>query len=187
MPDRSPHEAPTWRPPEESEQLSGRLDAAEVNRLPDSAFAFPVLRKEPLTSASHVRDALARFDQVQGAGDTDRDLAFANIRQAASYFGVHVAEDSWRDLGRLAVSGADKPFNHQVRGWTVGQLRQALEGIPEDLPLRVMIAEEPDGKFVAEQVVISAGPWYGHGRGPGVPPDFFEIGSDFPFSQYRRS
>jgi hypothetical protein len=114
MPDRSPHDAPTWRPPEESEQLSGTLDAAEVNRLPDSAFAFPALRKEPLVSASHVRDALARFDQVQeasdtdralarfdqvqGASDTDRALAFANILQAAEYFGVHVTESSWHDL-----------------------------------------------------------------------------------------
>jgi len=92
------HEAPTWQPVEESEQLSGRLDAAEVDRLPDSAFAFPGLRKEPLVSATHVRDALARFDQVQGASDADRALAFANILQAASYFGVHVSEDSWHDL-----------------------------------------------------------------------------------------
>jgi hypothetical protein len=92
------HDEPTWRPPEASEQLSGRLDAAEVNRLPDSAFAFPELRKEPLVSATHVRDALARFDQVEGASDADRALAFANIRAAASYFGVHVAEGSWHDL-----------------------------------------------------------------------------------------
>jgi hypothetical protein len=83
------------------------------------------------------------------------------------------------------VSGDEEQFNHQARAWTVGELRQALEGIPEDLPVRVMIASEPDGKFIAEQVVISAGPW--HGRGPGLPPDYFEIGSDFPFSQYRRS
>jgi hypothetical protein len=91
-------DAPTWQPPEAAEQLTGRLDAAEVNRLPDSAFAFPGLRKEPLVSATHVRDALARFDQVEGASDADRALAFANIRAAASYFGVHLAEDSWHDL-----------------------------------------------------------------------------------------
>jgi hypothetical protein len=91
-------DAPTWRLPEESEQLSGRLDAAEVNKLPDSAFAFPVLRKEPLVSATHVRDALARFDQVEGASDADRALAFANIQAAAAHFGVHVTEESWHDL-----------------------------------------------------------------------------------------
>jgi hypothetical protein len=98
MPEDSPHAAPTWRPPAGSEQVSGTLDAAQVNDLPDSAFAFPGLRKEPLVSASHVRNALARFDQVEGASDADRALAFANIREAASYFGVHVTESSWHDL-----------------------------------------------------------------------------------------
>jgi hypothetical protein len=91
-------DAPTWQPPADSEQLTGRLDAAETDNLPDSAFAFPGLRKEPLVSAGHVRDALARFDQVEGVSDADRALAFANIRAAASYFGVQVKEDSWHDL-----------------------------------------------------------------------------------------
>jgi hypothetical protein len=50
-----------------------------------------------LTDASHVRNALARFDQVEGVSDTDRDLAFANIK-AAEYYGVDVRESSWRDL-----------------------------------------------------------------------------------------
>jgi hypothetical protein len=98
MPQGSPFGTTTWRPPADSEQFTGTLDAAQVDDLPDSAFAFPGLRKEPLVSASHVRDALARFDQVQDASDADRELAFANILQAASYFGVHVAENSWRDL-----------------------------------------------------------------------------------------
>jgi hypothetical protein len=98
MPEDSPHDAPTWRPPADPGQFSGQLDAAQVEKLPDSAFAFPGLRKEPLVSASHVRNALARFDQVEGASDTDRAIAFANIREAASYFGVHMKEDSWHDL-----------------------------------------------------------------------------------------
>jgi hypothetical protein len=68
--------------------------------LPESVFAFPRQRKEPLTDASHVRDALARFDQVEGVSDADRDLAFANIKRAAQYYGVNVKENSWRELGR---------------------------------------------------------------------------------------
>jgi hypothetical protein len=98
MQDRSQSGAPTWQPPADSEQFSGTLDAAQVDKLPDSAFAFPGLRKEPLVSASHVRNALARFDQVEGATDADRALAFANILQAASHFGVQVTEQSWHDL-----------------------------------------------------------------------------------------
>jgi hypothetical protein len=98
MPEGSPQGTPTWRPPAESEQFTGTLDAAQVNGLPDSAFAFPGSRKEPLVSASHVRNALARFDQVEDVSDADRALAFANIREAASYFDVHMTESSWHDL-----------------------------------------------------------------------------------------
>jgi hypothetical protein len=92
------HVSPTWEPPPQDEQFAGNLDAAERNELPTSAFAFPAQRKEPITSASHVRDALSRFDRVQDVTDADRELAFENIRRAASYFGVNMTEQSWHDL-----------------------------------------------------------------------------------------
>jgi len=98
MTEKSQLPAPTWQPPPETEQFSGKLDAAERNELPASAFAFPRQRKEPMSSASHVRTALSRFDQVTGASDADRALAFANIRRAASYYDVDVSEKSWHDL-----------------------------------------------------------------------------------------
>ena len=66
---------------------------------PESVFAFPRQRKEPLTDASHVKNALARFDQVEGVSDADRELAFANIKKAAQYYGVELRESSWRELG----------------------------------------------------------------------------------------
>jgi hypothetical protein len=92
------HASPTWQPPSQDEQFSGTLDAAERNELPDSAYAFPAQRKEPLTSASHVRSALARFDQVEDVTDADRAQAFENIRRAASYYDVDMTEQSWPDL-----------------------------------------------------------------------------------------
>jgi hypothetical protein len=98
MPDETPAPAPTWQPPPDSEQFRGDLDAAERNELPASAYAFPRQRKEPLSSASHVRSALSRFDQVADVSDADRALAFENIRRAASYFDVDITEKSWRDL-----------------------------------------------------------------------------------------
>jgi hypothetical protein len=64
--------AATWKAPSKSDQQSGDLDAAERNELPDSAYAFPEQRKEPLNSASHVRNAIARFDQVKDVSDDDR-------------------------------------------------------------------------------------------------------------------
>ncbi|MFN7171398.1 MAG: DUF6582 domain-containing protein [Fimbriimonadaceae bacterium] len=76
----------------------GELTGGERSELPDSVFAFPYQRKEPLTDASHVRNAIARFNQVEGVSDDDRDLAWQNILAAARYYGVDVHESSWREL-----------------------------------------------------------------------------------------
>jgi hypothetical protein len=87
----------TWEPAHHSGE-HGRLDAAQVNALPESAFAFPQSRKEPMTDAAHVRNALARFNQVKDVSNADRDLAFANIIKAAKYYNVEVRETDWRQL-----------------------------------------------------------------------------------------
>lgn len=88
---------PTWEPCKPP--LSGRLSTAQIDSLPESCFAFPKSRKEPMTDAAHVRNALARFDQVAGVSDAERDLAFANIQKAAKHFGIDVKETDWRQLG----------------------------------------------------------------------------------------
>jgi hypothetical protein len=69
-------------------------------KLPDSAYAFPKEQKEPMTDASHVRNAIARFDQVKGVTDEERELAFANIQAAAKHFGVEMKETHWQQLGK---------------------------------------------------------------------------------------
>jgi hypothetical protein len=83
----------TWQPHEKHGRLTTQSD------LPDSVFAFPEQRKEPLTDAKHVRNAVARFDQVIGVPESARELAFANIKKAAQHYGVDLSETSWRDLG----------------------------------------------------------------------------------------
>ena len=83
----------TWKPHEKHGRLTKQSD------LPDSVYAFPKQRKEPLTDARHVRNAVARFDQVIDVSDADRTLAFANIEKAANYYDVNLAETSWHDLG----------------------------------------------------------------------------------------
>jgi hypothetical protein len=79
----------------------GKLNTSDRDDLPDSVYAFPNQRKEPLTDASHVRNALARFDQVEGVTDADREQAFANIKKAAEHYGVDIEAESWRDLGKV--------------------------------------------------------------------------------------
>jgi cell division protein FtsX len=75
-----------------------RMSTAQQNTLPARDFAFTRLRKEPLTDAAHVRNAIARFDQVEDVTDADRDRAWKKIRAAAKKFGVEVTESDWREL-----------------------------------------------------------------------------------------
>jgi hypothetical protein len=84
----------TWKPHTRHGELTSRED------LPESVFAFPKPRKAPLSDASHVRNALARFDQVEDVTDDERELAFANIKKAAEHYGVEVTEHDWHDLGK---------------------------------------------------------------------------------------
>ena len=89
----------TWKPHEKHGVLTKRSD------LPNSVFAFPKERKEPLTDEKHVRNAIARFDQLTEVSKSDRDLAFANIKKAARHYGVEMSESKVSDLGTKPKTG----------------------------------------------------------------------------------
>jgi hypothetical protein len=74
------------------------LTAAQRNRLPARDFAFARERKEPITDARHVRNAISRFDQVEDVTDAERDTAWRKIKRAAKKFDVEVNESDWREL-----------------------------------------------------------------------------------------
>ena len=76
------------------------LNAARRNKLDESTFAFPKQRKEPLENAAHVRNAIARFDQVKDVTDDERDVAWKRIKAAAKKYSVDVSEKSWSELGK---------------------------------------------------------------------------------------
>jgi len=76
-----------------------KLDADKRNTIDSRQFAFPKERKEPLENASHVRNAIARFNQVEGVSDAERDTAWKRVLAAAKKFGVEVREKSWREVG----------------------------------------------------------------------------------------
>lgn len=73
------------------------MSTAAEDRLPDAEFAFPAKRKEPIHDAAHVRNAIARFGQVEGVTDEERDQAWQRIRAAARKYGIHISDDDWRD------------------------------------------------------------------------------------------
>jgi hypothetical protein len=78
---------------------TSRLSTEDRKEMNDTTYAFPKQRKEPLNDASHVRNAIARFDQVKDVSDEDREQAFRNIQAAARRFGVEMTETNWQQLG----------------------------------------------------------------------------------------
>src|SRR5580693_2718132 len=61
---------------------------------------IPRERKEPLVDARHVRNSIARFDQVEGVSDAERDQAWKRILAAAKSYDVEVSESDWRELAK---------------------------------------------------------------------------------------
>ena len=76
------------------------MSTADKDKLADQEFAFPDERKEPLTDARHVRNAIARFNQVEGVSDAERDKAWQRILAAAKRYDVEVSESGWRELAK---------------------------------------------------------------------------------------
>jgi hypothetical protein len=79
---------------------SHTLSTDDRKHIDTSNFAFPDQRKEPLENASHVRNAIARFDQVKDVSDDDREKAFHRIKAAATKFNVDMPETHWKQLGK---------------------------------------------------------------------------------------
>lgn len=81
----------------------------------------------------------------------------------------------------------DETFEHVVEAWNVGKIRVALEGLPDDLPVVVGVAEEPGGDLVDVQVVVDVG----FGIGADARREEFVdrtvwIGCEFPSGTYHR-
>jgi len=89
----------TWKPHEEHGELTSRAG------LPDSVFAYPKKRKEPMTDAKHVRNAIARYDQVTDVSTEERALAFTNIKKAAKHYDMEMSETKASDLGTRPSTG----------------------------------------------------------------------------------
>jgi hypothetical protein len=71
-----------------------KLTKAGRDRIATSKFAFPKQRKEPLENASHVRNAAARFNQVEGVTAAEKRAAWKRIQAAAKEYGVELEKAS---------------------------------------------------------------------------------------------
>ncbi len=99
---------PTWEPHTKHGHLTTQSD------LPNSVFAFPRERKEPLTDAQHVRSAIARFNQVIGVTDEERDLAFANIQKSRRLLRRRVSSGTIVARPRLVAICSQSPLDHEA-------------------------------------------------------------------------
>lgn len=77
-----------------------KLSTKDRDDLKKGSFAFPKQRKEPLENATHVRNAISRFNQVKDVSDDERDAAWTRIKAAAKKHGVEIGEKSWREIGK---------------------------------------------------------------------------------------
>ena len=79
-----------------------KLDQKHRDHIPSKEFAFPEQEKEPIHDAAHVRNAIARFNQVEGVTAAEKDAAWKRIKAAAKKFDVELNEDSWHELAHKA-------------------------------------------------------------------------------------
>ena len=100
--------AGTRRKKNATSSKGNELSTADKNGLPERKFAFPKQRKEPLNDAKHVRNAVARFDQVEGVSDADRAKAWKRIKKAAKKYDVDIEAKSWRALMKGGEAGRKK-------------------------------------------------------------------------------
>ena len=73
------------------------------DRISATNFAFPKQRKEPLENASHVRNAAARFNQVEGVTEAERRAAWN-----ASSLRLNALESNCRNQPNVVRFGASK-------------------------------------------------------------------------------
>jgi len=83
---------------------SHTLSTDQRNSMSDTTYAFPEERKEPLNNPSHVRNAIARFDQVKGVSPAEKKTAFKKIKTAAKKFGVDMSSASPSELAKKGPS-----------------------------------------------------------------------------------
>lgn len=151
----------TWEP----QTKHGDLDTAEKNDLPESVFAFPKKRK-PLTDAEHARNA-ARFDQVKGVSDAERDEVFANIQKAARHYkgrdrrgqlarsGQANAYEEPGAVSRMRTIEQRKPAGRAPSGWFVvrglpgcGSVGQGVGGDDLGVPAGAVFEAAGEGSAV---------------------------------------
>jgi class 3 adenylate cyclase len=113
-----------------------RLSAAERAALPDRAFAYVDAqgrRRLPIVDAAHVRNALARFNQVEFEDDHARDEARRRLLRAAQKF--RIVPTGFVTMLMTDIEGSTDLL-HRL-GDTYGELLTVVRGVQRAAAERV--------------------------------------------------
>src|SRR5439155_7223127 len=129
-----------------------RLKTSKRSRLPDRAFAYVDSggrRRRPVHDKAHVRNALARFNQVAFDDDAARERARKRLLNAAKKYrivpvgfitGQLRAEQRHATAGRLVIELGRNP--------APGELEQRLRTVLRDPTLAVLHWSDASGAFL---------------------------------------
>src|SRR5258707_2958285 len=129
-----------------------RLSTRRRARLPDRAFAYidsRGWRRLPVHDKAHVRNALARFNQVAFEDDAARERARTRLLNAAKKYGIVPvgfitgqlqSERRHATAGRLVIELG--------RHGAPGELEQRLRSVLRDPSLAVLHCPEPSGPYL---------------------------------------
>jgi len=144
-----------------------RLDPRQRAGLPDSAFAYVDSRgrkRLPIHDEAHVRNALARFNQVHFESDAARERARKRLLQAAKKFrivpigfitGQLESEKKHAAAGRLVIELG--------RHGAPGELEQRLRKVLHDATLTVLHWSDAAGAYLDGAGKVTALPAEGGG------------------------
>ena len=129
-----------------------RLDGTKRASLPDRAFAYVDAhgrRRLPIHDAAHVRNALARFNQVAFENDAARERARRRLLNAAKKYGIVPIgfitgqlqdEQKHATAGRLVIELG--------RNGAPGELEQRLRSVLRDPALTVLHWSDASGAYL---------------------------------------
>jgi len=129
-----------------------RLDAGRRARLPDSAFAHVDsrgTRRLPINDEPHVRNALARFNQVAFENDAARERARKRLLNAAKKYGiVPVGFITGQLLEEKRHATAGRLVIELGRNGAPGELEQRLRSVLRDPNLTVLHWSDASGAYL---------------------------------------
>lgn len=144
------------------------LDAKQRARLPDSAFAYvdsKGRRRLPIHDESHVRNALARFNQTRFEDDAARERARQKVLRAAKKYGIvpiGFIAGQLRSHRREAEAGRLVIELGQIG--TPGELEARLRAVLRDPTLSVLQWSDSAATYLDRSGQPTALPTDGDGR-----------------------